>query len=168
MRDLYFIDGYNVIFWEPKIFPKSDLETARKKLNDMLLDFGAHRNIEIVVVYDGQSLSHNPQETKLTEFMTEVYTPKHMTADSYIEKESYRRRGEYREIYVISSDGSVQNQILGNGSYRMAVADLMRVLSEDKAEQHDFIRKNHEGHLRGEIGRNVSADVLEKLEKLRK
>ena len=112
MRDLYFIDGYNVIFWEPKIFPKSDLETARKKLNDMLLDFGAHRDIEIVAVYDGQSLSHNPQETKLTEFMTEVYTPKHMTADSYIEKESYRRRGEYREIYVISSDGSVQNQIM--------------------------------------------------------
>lgn len=86
----------------------------------------------MVAVFDGQGQGNKVTERRLTPFFTEVFTPKTMTADSYIEKESYRRRDEYRSIYVVSSDGPVQNQILGNGAYRMAVGDLMRVLSEDK------------------------------------
>ena len=168
MKDLYFIDGYNVIFRDPAAFEARDLETARKDLNDFLLDFGAHRDIEIIVVYDGKSPSNTPQETKPTKFLTEVFTPKTMTADSYIEKESYRRRDEYRDIYVVSSDGSVQNQILGNGAYRMAVSEFMRVLAEDKKEQRESIRENNRANLRDEIGRNLSKEILEKLDALRK
>lgn len=36
-----------------------------------------------------------------------------MTADSYIEMESYKRRDEYRSIFVVTSDGAEQNQVLG-------------------------------------------------------
>ncbi len=168
MKDLYFIDGYNVIFQEPSVFETKDLETARNILNDFLLDFGAHREIEIVVVYDGKSPSNVPREIKPVPFLTEVFTPNRMTADSYIEKESYRRRGEYRDIYVVSSDGSVQNQILGNGAYRIAVSEFMRVLAEDKKEQRESIRENNRKNLRDEIGRNLSQEALEKLEALRK
>lgn len=168
MKDLYFIDGYNVIFQEPSVFETKDLETARNILNDFLLDFGAHREIEIVVVYDGKSPSNVPREIKTVPFLTEVFTPNRMTADSYIEKESYRRRGEYRDIYVVSSDGSVQNQILGNGAYRIAVSEFMRVLAEDKKEQRESIRENNRKNLRDEIGRNLSQEALEKLEALRK
>ena len=168
MKDLYFIDGYNVIFRDLAAFEARDLETERKDLNDLLLDFGAHRDVEIIVVYDGKSPSNTPQETKSAKFLTEVFTPKTMTADSYIEKESYRRRDEYRDIYVVSSDGSVQNQILGNGAYRMAVSEFMRVLAEDKKEQRESIRENNRANLRDEIGRNLSKETLEKLEALRK
>lgn len=168
MKDLYFIDGYNVIFWEPKLFPRDDLEMARKKLIDLLLDFGAHTDAEMVAVFDGKGTGNKVSETKLAPNFTEVFTPKRMTADSYIEKESYRRRDEYRTIYVVSSDGPVQNQILGNGAYRMAVSDLLRALAEDKKEQHTFIRVNNRGNLRSEIGRSLSPDVREKLEALRK
>lgn len=34
-----------------------------------------------------------------------------MTADSYIEKESYLRRDEYRHIFVVTSDGPEQSQV---------------------------------------------------------
>lgn len=54
MKDLYFIDAYNVIFWEPAAFPRDDLEASRKKLIDLLLDYGAHNDVEIVAVFDGQ------------------------------------------------------------------------------------------------------------------
>lgn len=168
MRDLYFIDGYNVIFWRPDIFPRDDMETARKMLIDLLLDYGAHNDIEVVVVFDGQGASNKVTEEELAPHFTEIFTPKQMTADSYIEKESYRRRNEYRSIYVVSSDGPVQNQILGNGAYRMAVADLMRVLREDKKEQHTFIAVNNRANLRSEIGRNLPEDVMKKLDALRK
>ena len=43
MRDLYLIDGYNVIFGAPSEFSKNDLESSRKKLIDMLQDYGAHQ-----------------------------------------------------------------------------------------------------------------------------
>lgn len=168
MKDLYLIDAYNVIFWEPEVFPRTELETSRKKLLDLLQDYGAHNDVEIIVVFDGQGQGNQVKETVLAPFFKEVFTPAHMTADSYIEKESYRRREEYRSIYVVSSDGPVQNQILGNGAYRMAVADLMRVLSEDKREQHTFIRRNNTGNLRSEIGRNLPDEVRKKLEALRK
>lgn len=168
MKDLYFIDGYNVIFWEPKEFPRDDLEISRKKLIDLLQDYGAHNDIEMVLVFDGQGSGNKVTVNQLAKGFTEVFTPKHMTADSYIEKESYRRRDEYREIYVVSSDGPVQNQILGNGAYRMAVNDLMRVLKEDKKEQHNFIRQNNRSNLRSEIGRSLPKEVREKLDALRK
>lgn len=58
-----------------------------------------------------------------------------MTADSYIEMESYKRRDEYRSIFVVTSDGAEQNQVLGNGAYRMAVSDLVRLWNEDKKVQ---------------------------------
>ena len=168
MKDLYLIDAYNVIFWEPEVFPRDELEMSRKKLIDLLQDYGAHNSVEIIVVFDGQGQGNKVKETMLAPFFKEVFTPRHMTADSYIEKESYRRRDEYRSIYVVSSDGPVQNQILGNGAYRMAVADLMRVLKEDKKEQHTFIHHNNTGNLRSEIGRNLPDDVRKKLEALRK
>lgn len=168
MKDLYFVDAYNVIFRDPDRFPRDDLESSRKMLLDLLLDFGAHNDVEIVVVFDGQGPGTKAVEHPLARSFTEVFTPKTMTADSYIEKESYRRRGEYRSIYVVSSDGSVQSQILGNGAYRMAVTDLMRVLSEDKRRQHRFMAENNRANLRNEVGQNLPDAVREKLEGLRK
>ena len=40
MRDLYLIDGYNVIFWLPHEFDRNDLESSRKKLIDLMQDYG--------------------------------------------------------------------------------------------------------------------------------
>ena len=38
MRDLYLVDGYNMIFWVPDVFGRDDLESSRKKLIDLLQD----------------------------------------------------------------------------------------------------------------------------------
>lgn len=57
MKDLYLIDGYNVIFWLPEEFPRTDLESSRKKLVDLMQDYGAHNDVEVIVVFDGNSRS---------------------------------------------------------------------------------------------------------------
>lgn len=111
MRDLYLVDGYNVIFWEPEMFDRTDLESSRKKLIDLMQDYGAHNNIEVIIVFDGQGKSIKVKEERLSDTFTVVFTPARMTADSYIEKESYLRKEEYRSIYVVTSDGPEQNQI---------------------------------------------------------
>ena len=109
MRDLYLIDGYNVIFGAPSEFSKNDLESSRKKLIDMLQDYGAHKDIEIIVVFDGQGISNNISIEAISSLFQIAFTPVHMTADSYIEKESYRRRDEFRNVYVVTSDGVEQH-----------------------------------------------------------
>ena len=129
MKDLYLVDGYNVIFWLPKVFDREDLESSRKKLIDLLEDYGAHNNIEMIVVFDGKGNSNKVRIEPMGKSFTVVFTPSRMTADSYIEKESYDRKDEYRSIYVVTSDGPEQNQVLGNGSYRMAVADLLHAIN---------------------------------------
>ena len=57
MKDLYLIDGYNVIFWRPEEFPRTDWESSRKKLVDLMQDYGAHNDVEVIVVFDGKSRS---------------------------------------------------------------------------------------------------------------
>lgn len=49
MKDLYLVDGYNVIFGRPDIFDRSDLESCRKKLMDIMQDYGAHNDIEVII-----------------------------------------------------------------------------------------------------------------------
>ena len=92
MKDLYLIDGYNVIFWLPEEFPRTDLESSRKKLVDLMQDYGAHNDVEVIVVFDGNSRSLKAKVETVSPFFHVVYTPSKMTADSYIEMESYKRR----------------------------------------------------------------------------
>lgn len=168
MRDLYLVDGYNVIFWMPDIFDRDDLESSRKKLIDLMQDYGAHNNIEVIVVFDGQGQSTKARKEIITKSFSIVFTPSRMTADSYIEKESYIRRDEYRHIFVVTSDGAEQSQVLGNGAYRVAVTDLFRAMNEDKKVQNTFISHNNRSNLRSEIGMAIPLSVQEKLNKLRK
>ena len=60
MKDLYLVDGYNVIFWLPKVFDWEDLESSRKKLIDLLEDYGAHNNLEMIVVFDDRAARIRP------------------------------------------------------------------------------------------------------------
>lgn len=167
MKDLYLVDGYNVIFGRPDIFDRNDLESCRKKLVDIMQDYGAHNDIEVIIAFDGQGNSTKVKIEELSAFFTIVYTPRRMTADSYIEKESYLRREEYRHIFVVTSDGPEQSQVLGNGAYRVPVSDLMRAMEEDKAVQEKFITRNNHRNLRSEIGRVIPQSVQEKLDKMR-
>lgn len=168
MKDLYLVDGYNVIFWLPQEFDKTDLESSRKKLIDLMQDYGAHNNVEIIVVFDGKGRSLQAEIETVSSCFHVVYTPSRMTADSYIEREAYLRKEEYRSIFVVTSDGAEQNQVLGNGAYRMAVADLVRSWNEYKKVQSAFIEGNNRANLRSEIGRNIPLEIQEKLNRLRK
>ena len=54
MKDLYFIDGYNIIFaWdELKQLARESLEHSRERLQSLLASYGKAKGIEIVVVFD--------------------------------------------------------------------------------------------------------------------
>ncbi|HAT56432.1 MAG TPA: tetracycline resistance protein [Veillonellaceae bacterium] len=169
MRPLYLIDGYNVIFCLKKVFTEKDnISNGREKLTEMMLDYGAHNDAEVIIVFDGQNQSLKESVHKLSHSVKIVFTPARMTADSYIEKQTYQRRGEYRHIYVVTSDGPEQNQVLGSGAYRIAVEEFWRMVSQDKKIQRDFIQERGQQLKRREIGGEISQEVRDKLDKLRK
>lgn len=77
MKDLYLVDGYNVIFWLPKVFDREDLESSRKKLIDLLEDYGAHNNLEMIVVFDGQGSSNKARRKDGEKFHYCFHTEPH-------------------------------------------------------------------------------------------
>ena len=92
MKDLYLVDGYNVIFGRPDIFDRSDLESCRKKLMDIMQYYGANNYIEVIIALYFKGNSTNVNVEELSAIIKNVYKPRMMTADSYILKESYLRR----------------------------------------------------------------------------
>ena len=122
----------------------------------------------MIVVFDGHSRSLKAKVESVFPYFHVVSTPSKMTADSYIEMESYKRRDEYCSIFVVTSDGAEQNQVLGNGAYRAAVSDLVRSWNEDKEVQPLFMCRNNMANPRSEIGRHIPSSGQDKLERLRR
>ena len=169
-KQLYIVDGYNMIGAWPELVAlkkQDDLESARDLLIQRCSNFQKFENIEVWIVFDAQFVPGITQSFDQAQVKV-IFTAEGETADSYIEMESYKRRDEYRSIFVVTSDGAEQNQVLGNGAYRMAVSDLVRSWNEDKKVQTIFMRRNNMANPRIEIGRHIPSSVQDKLERLRR
>ena len=100
-----------------------------------------------------------------------LFTDKEETAESRIEKLVYEHRNERRSIYVATSDGPEQNQILGTGAYRVTARELAEDVQRSRQEMKQYEHTNvlTEGRSRNEVVYHVkNGDVLEKLEKIRR
>jgi len=145
LKDILIVDGYNVIFaWTHlKKLAHESLEHARMELRDKLLNYGKFKGYEVILVFDGKYTKSGGSVEVITNGFIEVYTDDGETADSFIEREVFLRKGKYTNVYVVTSDGAEQNQIL-----------------EHRRDQFT-LRRN-------EVGGLLSPEVAEKLEKLRR
>lgn len=115
------VDGYNVIHAWPELddISKVSLDGAAGRLNDILCNYQAIRDINVMVVYDaykvkGHSVEENPYHN-----ITVVYTKEAQTADQYIERYAHENSKKY-DITVITSDGLEQVIVTGNGAQVMS------------------------------------------------
>ena len=117
LKDILIVDGYNVIFaWTHlKKLAHESLEHARMELRDRLLNYGKFKGYEVILVFDGKYTKSGGSIESITSGFIEVYTEDGETADSFIEREVFLRKGKYTNVYVVTSDGAEQNQILGSG-----------------------------------------------------
>ena len=65
LPDCLIVDGYNMIYaWDDlKDLIKTDVESARDQLVDMLSNYQGYRNCRLIVVFDGYRVKNNPGET---------------------------------------------------------------------------------------------------------
>ncbi len=173
MKDLFVVDGYNIIFAWPSLqsLARESLEHAREKLIDILASYGKSKGYMLVLVFDAMYTEETEKSMKLGRDCEIIFTDKEETADSRIEKLVYEHRNERRSIYVATSDGPEQNQVLGTGAYRVTARELAEDVQRCRQEMKQYEHTNvlTEGSGRNEVVYHVkNGDVLQKLEKIRR
>lgn len=166
---IIFVDGYNVLNSWPNLKSemKDSFESARKKLIDIMHNYGTYTNSKVLLVFDGYKVSGNLQnKEEINENLTIIYTKDGETADSYIER-NVHLIGRRSEIYVVTSDGLEQQTIFQRGAARISSLEFYNEL----LKMNEIVRIDTEkGKLsdRNELKDNVDLEVLNKLEEIRR
>lgn len=134
------IDGYNIIFaWDDlKEIARDNLENARNKLIDRLCNYRGFRQCEIILVFDAYKVKGNKGEVENVHNIKVVYTKEAETADTYIEKASYKLSRKHR-VRVATSDGVEQLIILGNGAHRVSANEFLKEIEQVEAAIREFV-----------------------------
>ena len=166
---IIFVDGYNVLNSWPgfKSEIQESFENARKKLTDVMHNYGTYTNSRVILVFDGYKVNGNMQnKEEINKNLTIVYTKDGETADSYIER-NVHLMGRRAEIYVVTSDGLEQQTIFQRGAARISSLEFyneiikMNEIVRFSTEQSKSSDKNH-------LQDNVDLEVLKKLEEIRR
>jgi len=120
------VDGYNIIFaWDDlKKIAEQDISAARTALEEILINYQGFRKNRVILVFDAYKVKGNPGSVEKHGGIHVVYTKEAETADTYIEKATYRLAKDNR-VRVATSDGLEQVIILGHGANRIS-ADAFR------------------------------------------
>lgn len=168
-REYFIIDGYNVInAWPELIAMRDNLEMARDKLVECLMEYGAFQQYDITIVFDAFFTVHGESYEKINQHLAIIYTDEGETADSYIEKLAYNLVREGKEVYVVTSDYAEQTVILGAGAYRMSSRELRKAIKKTKKKIEEEYIQNTIQRSRHELGCRIKADIAKKLDELRK
>lgn len=144
-KALYIVDGYNVIFaWdELAALAESDLETARRTLCDILANYQAFTNRDIIVVFDAYNVK-GAQERKFDYHgLHVVYTKEGELGDTYIEKLT-AEIGKDFNVRVITSDGLIQLQAVRSGVLRMSAREFRAEVTAVDEEINKVLQKLRE------------------------
>lgn len=152
------VDGYNIIFaWdELKELAKVNIDAAREALIEILSNYQGYRKCELIAVFDAYKVKGGRRHVEKHDNITVVYTGESETADTYIERTTYRMAGKnepanesgnamnksrkYR-VRVATSDRMEQTIIMGNDAFKVSAADFRKEVEQVDAEIAEFIRK---------------------------
>jgi len=164
------IDGYNIINAWPELAEaaKDDLDLARSRLINIMMDFQGYCGNLIIIVFD----AYNSDAAKETlEFYNDgrvevVFTRKHETADHYIER-YVSTVPKYQKISVATSDGLQQTIVMAKGAVRISARELLsRVQLAQKEINKNYLDKPK---VKSNTLRDLaSPEIVEILERLRR
>ncbi len=168
-KDAYLlVDGYNIIFaWnELKELAEINLDGARGRLLDILCNYQAMKQCELIAVFDAYRVQGHVTETVDYHNIHVVYTKEAETADQYIERFAHENGKKY-DVTVATSDGLEQIIIRGQGCRLMSARDLQQEIAlMNKNLQENFLenQKPSRNYLMDNISREI-ADVLSEISK---
>ncbi len=124
-QEYMLVDGYNIIFaWdELKALAADGIDAARYKLMDILCNFAAYKDLELILVFDAYKVKGGLGFIEKYYNITVVYTKEKETADMYIEKVTHTVARTHK-VTVATSDRLEQMIIWGHGALRMPANEL--------------------------------------------
>ncbi len=136
------VDGYNIIFaWdELKKIAHDSLDTARERLIEILAEFRALTDANVILVFDAYKVKNNPGEKEHRLGIDVVYTKEAETADMYIERVTHEL-GKKHRIRVATSDRVEQIIILGGGALRVSAEEFLDEVNAKLEEIRSFIKQ---------------------------
>ena len=157
-KDYLIVDGYNIInAWdELKEIAISDLEHAREKLIDAIIEYAEFTGRLGIIVFDAYNIKSCKEKIEKRKNITIVYTKEYQTADSYIEK-FIGSLSKYDDVKVATNDYAEQQIVLGKGASRITSRELKLDLENAKSKIRE---KNTSVHKK--IQRNWLEDRLDK------
>ena len=144
MKEYLLVDGYNIIFaWEDlKELSKTNVESARSKLLDILCNYQGYMKNTLIVVFDAYKVKGNPGSVSKYHNIYVVYTKEAETADQYIEKTVHEIGRKYH-VTVATSDALEQMIIWGQGATRLSAQGLREEIeSVGRQRQEDWKTDN--------------------------
>ena len=130
------VDGYNVIHANNELaaLAADSLETARKRLGDILCEFKALSRYRIILVFDAHLVAGGIGSVENYHNIKIVYTKEAETADHYIESAAYKLGKKNDRVTVATSDVLEQVIILGQGASRISAEDFWVEIETTKEE----------------------------------
>lgn len=124
------VDGYNIIgAWsELKSLRDRDLESARDRLIEVLINYTASKGYETHIVFDAHFQATPKFRETPTDYLSIYYTAYGETADTYIEKfcANNSRQGKMvqQRLIVATSDRAQQLTVSGYGAQWLSARQL--------------------------------------------
>lgn len=155
------VDGYNVIFaWDDlRTLAETDLEAARKQLQEILRNFSAFTGCETVLVFDAYRVKGSIGAHEDFPHLRTVYTKENETADLFIERLAHDI-GKNEQVSVVTSDRLVQLSATRSGVLRLSAAEFERDYAAVEGQIADRLRTLGRSRL-GTVGENLERNPTE-------
>lgn len=169
IKSYLIVDGYNIInAWdELKEIAQTDLDSAREKLIDTIVEYAAFTGRKAIVVFDAYNVKNSTETVEEREYVSIIYTKEHQTADSYIEK-FITTLSKYDDVKVATNDYAEQQIILGKGATRISSRELKIDLQNSKSSMKDKKSSTQKKIQRNWLEDRLDEETLSKLEKIRR
>lgn len=144
-QEYLLVDGYNVIFSneEMQSLTKNSMDAAKGLLMDLLCNYQAVKQCEVILVFDAYQRSGHQTEVFDYHNIHVVYTKEAETADQYIEKFAHQNSTKYK-VTVATSDGLEQVIIRSKGCLLLSARDLIKEMSRMAEENKEAYKKKTE------------------------
>jgi len=165
--NILIVDGYNIIgAWdELKRIKEKDLGQARDRLIDILADYQAFTNTQVIVVFDAHYVSGVASKQKAYKIEV-IYTKENETADECIEKLVSIYKNVQTQVYVATSDYMEQRITFGRGALRKSARELLIDIKEIEQQIEQKVEQQLKKKPQLKIALNQ--DVAERFEKWRR
>ena len=163
-----FVDGYNVInSWEElRQLKDTDLEEARYKLIDMMIEYVTLKGLETYVVFDAHYVKGSFEKREKYKNINIVYTKEGESADCFIEK-NIKDMAKKGVVAVVTSDYLEQRIIFQMGGIRITPNEFLSDIKNSKKIVKEKTTLKYTDK-KNSLEQNIDEKTLRKLEKIRR